>query len=168
MTETGTKATATTRGAHLAAQLEAVNDQVIATVMACTDEQWRRPTAAEGWPVGVVAHHIASVQQAFARVVGPLAAGETRPATMSSAAVERNNARHAGDHAAAGKTETLDLLRTTGPELARLIRGLDDGRVDDVAMVFDGNEMTVAQVVESALVAHFGQHLESIRATVVD
>jgi hypothetical protein len=73
--------------------------------------------------------------------------------------------RDARDHAAVGKAETLELLRTTGPEVGRLLRGLDDEQVDRVAMVFDGTEMTVAQVVEFALVGHFEQHLESIRAT---
>ncbi|MBA3414727.1 MAG: DinB family protein [Chloroflexia bacterium] len=166
---TDTRATSTTnRGAHLAAQLDAMNDRVIAAVEVCTDDRWRRPTAAEGWPVGVVAHHIAEVQQAFARILGPLAAGESQPAAMSSAEVEENNARHARDQAAVSKAETLAALRTTGPELSRLLRGLDDDQVDDVAMVFDGNEMTVAQVVEFALVGHFGEHLDSIRATVAD
>lgn len=167
MTDAGTTST-TNRGDHLAAQLDAINDEVIAAVEACTDEQWRRPTAAEGWPVGVVAHHIAEVQQALGGAVGALAAGEFPPAAMSSASVEENNARHARDRAAVGKAETLAALRASGPELARLLRGLADEQVDSVAMVFDGNEMTVAQVVEFALVGHFGQHLDSIRATIAD
>ncbi|MGI8688130.1 MAG: hypothetical protein ACR2M3_06080 [Thermomicrobiales bacterium] len=45
------------RAEELAAQFEAVNDEVIAMVTGCTDEQWRRPCASEGWSVGVVAHH---------------------------------------------------------------------------------------------------------------
>ncbi len=167
-TGTGSAASTTGRGAVLAAHLDAINERVVAAVESCTDEQWRRPTAAEGWPVGVVAHHIAEVQQAFVRVLGALATGEPNPATMSSAEVERNNARHARDQAAVGKAETLDALRTSGPELGRLLRGLDDEQVQEVALVFDGNEITVAQVVELALVGHFGEHLDSIRATTAD
>jgi hypothetical protein len=167
MTDAGAASTMN-RGVQLAAGLEAVNERVLAAVEGCTDEQWRRPTAAEGWPVGVVAHHIAEVQQALGGVFGALATGEFQAATMSSAGVEQNNTRHARDHAAVGKAETLELLRTTGPEVGRLLRGLDDEQFHRVAMVFDGTEMTVAQVVEFALVGHFEQHLESIRATLAD
>ena len=67
----------TTRAEHLTAQFQALNDEVIATVTGCTDAQWRQPCAGEGWPVGVVAHHIGAVQQAYAGMVETLAVGET-------------------------------------------------------------------------------------------
>ena len=45
------------RAEQLAAQFETVNDEVIALVTECTDEQWRQPCASEEWSIGVVAHH---------------------------------------------------------------------------------------------------------------
>ena len=160
------RATATTsRGEQFAGQLEAVNERVIATVEGCTDEQWGRPTAAEGWPVGVVVHHISEVQRFFAGVLGALAAGDVPPATLSSAFVEENNARHARDFASVGKEETLALLQTTGPGLVGLLRGLTDEEFDRTAVEFDGQPLSVAQVAEFALAAHLDEHLASIRAT---
>jgi len=44
--------------------------------------------------------------------------------------------------------------------------GLDDAALDRTAVVFDGRPLTVAQVAEFALIAHIGEHLASIRATI--
>lgn len=154
-----------TCGEHFAVQLEAVNERVIATVDVCTDEQWRRRTAAEGWPVGVVVHHIAEVQGFFAATLARLPAGEAALSALTSEAVEENNARHARDHAAVGKDETLAQLRTSGSHLVGLLRGLADDEFDRTAVEFDGQPLSVAQVAEFALAAHFDEHLASIRAT---
>lgn len=168
MTDTAQPSTSptTSRGEALAAALAAVNARIIATVEACTDEQWRTPTAAEGWPVGVVAHHIAEVQQFFAGTLANApATGDADPAVLTSAFVEGNNARHAREAAGVGKDETLALLRAAGAEADLALRGLGDDRLDAVLVVFDGNELTVAQTVEGALIGHFEEHLASIRAT---
>lgn len=157
--------TATSRGQRLAADLDAVNDRVAAAVSGCTEEQWRRPTAEEGWPVAVVAHHIAEVQRFFGGALAGIAAGDGEPVALTAAFVEENNTRHARDHAAVGKDETLALLRAAGGDASRSLRDLDDDRLDAVLVVFDGNGVTVAQAVEGALVGHFEQHLASIRAT---
>ena len=49
-----------TRAQELAATLVKDFDAVIKTVKALTEEQWRLKTSSEGWPVCVVAHHIAA------------------------------------------------------------------------------------------------------------
>ncbi len=47
-----------TRAQELAAAFVKEIDAVIKTVEVLTGEQWRLKTAAEGWPVCAVAHHI--------------------------------------------------------------------------------------------------------------
>lgn len=42
------RSTTTGRAGQLAADLDAVTRRIIETVAGCTDEQWRRATAAEG------------------------------------------------------------------------------------------------------------------------
>ncbi len=153
---------------QLAAQFEAVNNGVIAAVTGCTDEQWRQPCASEGWPVGVVAHHIAFVHRAFARIIETLAAGETLPPRVSMEVVHRSNAQHARDYAAVGKPETLDALRTNGSAIVQLLRRLDDEQLDRTTTVFGEQERSVAQVVEWIVIGHAGEHLASIRATITD
>ena len=160
--------TTTTRANHLATQLEAVNDEIVALVMGCTDAQWRQPCANEGRSVGVVAHHIAAVQEAFHRIVEALAAGATYTPQSSMEEVDRSNAQHAHDYAAVGKPETLDVLRTSGAAIARRLRALGDEHLDHTAGVFAGRELTVAQVVEGVVIGHAWEHLASLRATIAD
>ncbi|HET8630214.1 MAG TPA: DinB family protein [Thermomicrobiales bacterium] len=156
---------AQTQVGRLAAEFEAVNDALIATVERCTDEEWRRPSAEEGWPVGVVAHHIASVHHDFIGLVGALAAGKTRSPGSSMADVDESNARHARDFAAVGKAETLAALRENAAALARLLRGLTDEQLERTAGVFGGHDLSVAQVLEWIVIGHAREHLASIRAT---
>jgi uncharacterized damage-inducible protein DinB len=166
MTSVPTTIAATSRAARLADDLAAVNAAVISAIEGCSDEEWRRPTAAEGWPVAVVAHHVAEVERFFAGALGAAVAGEAVPPALTSEAVEQNNRRHAAENANAGKAETLAALRDAGPALVNLLRGLDEAQLDRAAVIFDDQPLTVAQVAEFALVAHVGEHLASIRATI--
>src|ERR1051326_8703794 len=118
----------TTRTQAFTAQCEAINEQLIGVVLACTDEAWWLPCAEERWPVGVVAHHIATVYQDFFGLVGALAAGQTRSPTSSMEEVDQSYAQHARD-AAAVKQETLALLRRQGAALAQRLRSLSDERL---------------------------------------
>ncbi len=153
---------------QLAAQFEAVNDELIESVTRCTDEQWRQPSASERWPVGVVAHHVAAVNGGFARFVEKLAAGETYSPTTSMDEIHKSNAQHARDYAEVGKPEVLDALQTNGAAVARALRSLDEEQLGHTAGVFGGQEMTVARVVEYVVVGHTAEHLASIRATIAD
>ena len=156
-----------TRGEALATRLEAVTDEMLTTVSACTDEQWCRATVSEGWPVGVVAHHVAEVQRFFAGILTALAAGERSPAVVLGEDIDQNNARHARDFAAVGKPETLNALRDSGATLTRVLRALSDEDLGTVALAIDGQELSAEQVVELALINHFREHLASIRAAMM-
>jgi hypothetical protein len=155
----------TTRAGRLAAQFAAVNDEVIALVRECTDAQWRQSCAGEGWPVGVVAHHIALVHGDFIGLVAALAAGETRSPGSSMEEVHQSNARHARDFAAVGKPETIEPLRTHGAAIVGLLCRLGDEQLDRTAGVFGGRELSVAQVVEWIVIGHAREHLASLNAT---
>ena len=157
--------TSMTRTGELARQFEAVNAEMIAAVTECGDDQWNVPSANDGRTVGVVAHHVGEVNGAFAGIIETLAAGETYTPTVSMDEVHRRNARHASDHAGVGKQETLDVLRANGTAILNALRRIDDERLDQVAGVFGGHEMTVTQVMEWVVIGHAGEHLASIRAT---
>lgn len=154
-----------TRAEDLAAQLEAINDGVMAEVSASGEEAWRRVTENEGWPVGVVAHHIASVQRFFAGVLAGLASGARAPA-LSNADVDENNARHAREFAGVGRPETMVALRVNSAELLEVIRGLSDDDLARTALIVDGQELTGAQVIELGLIGHLREHLASMQATI--
>ena len=155
-----------TRAGALATRLEAVNDDIITLVTDANDEQWRRQSTSEGWSVGVLAHHCAQVQGFFAGVMAGAEEKEPSPTTLTTQVVEENNALHARDFADVGKSETLDALRAHGAAAVRHTRTLTDERFDQTAVVFDGQELNLAQVVEFALINHLNEHLASMRATI--
>jgi hypothetical protein len=158
--------TTTTRAERYAAQFAAVNDEVIALIEGCTDEQWRQRCADEERSVAVVAHHIAEVNAAFTGMVARLSSGATYTPNTSMEEIDRSNAQHARDFAGIGKPEVLAGLRSSGTTIAQQLRDLSDEQLDGIAGVFGGRELTVARVVEYVVIGHTAAHLTSIRATV--
>ena len=67
------------RAAALATAFENANNELIAAVEACTDEQWRQTCSEEGWSVGVTAHHVASSNQPIAGFAQMIADGQELP-----------------------------------------------------------------------------------------
>jgi hypothetical protein len=161
----GAEAAASARAAELAARFDALNAEVVAAIDGCTDEEWRRTSVGEGWPIGTVAHHIAIVQGAFARIVVRLAAGETYSPQMSWEEIDRGNAEHARDFATVGKPETLAPLEESRDAIGRMVRSLTAADLDRTAGRFGERELTVAQVLEWVVIAHAAEHMASIRAT---
>ncbi len=155
----------TTRTTELAGRFEAVNADIITTVMECSDEQWRLPTKEDGRTVGVLAHHVGTVNGAFAGIIERLAAGDTYTPNVSMEEVHRSNAQHASEQAMTGRLETLDVLRSNGEAIMAALRRIDDATLDRVAGVFGGNEMTVNQVLEWVVIGHTADHLGTIRNT---
>ena len=157
-----------TRVAALAAQFAAITDELSTLITGCTDAQWRQPCVNEARTVGVVAHHAASVQQeSFTGIVATLAAGETFSPKASMAEVDQVNAQQAQEQAEVDKAEILDLLHASAATIAQHLRSFDDAQLERIAGTFGGHDLTVAQVIEYVVIGHAGEHLASIRATVV-
>ena len=157
--------TVSTRSSDLATTFERGNAEAFALLNGCTEEQWQRTTIAEGWTVAATGHHLATVQQAFVGIVQKFAAGETYSPTISVEGIHRSNAKHVSEFADADKTGTLDILRSSGLDIARLIASFDDSGLDCVAGNFGGNEMTVARFIEYVVIGHVREHATSIQNT---
>lgn len=152
------------RAQELAARFEAVNAALTETVAGCSEEQWRRICPAEGWTVGVVAHHVAEDHALLSSAIQAVAIGLPMP-SVTGAMVDQMNARHATQHAACTKEETLDLLRKNGAAAAAILRILTDAQLDTQAPhPFRGGEPWRAEdLVQDVLVDHVRQHGDSIR-----
>jgi len=151
---------------QFAVRFAMVNDDVIAAVLGCSDEQWRQSCASEGWSVGVAAHHVAEVHRDFSGLLKALAAGETRSPGSSMAEVNRSNAQHARDFATVTRPETIEALRANGAAVAHLLSSLGDEQLEHTAGVFGGRELSVARVVEWIVIGHAEVHLASIHTTI--
>lgn len=154
------------RADQLVTEFTAVNDDLIASVSGCTDEQWQRQSAEEGWSVAAVAHHVAVSNGAISGMLSSQAAGNPDLPNISTADLHAGNAAHARDYATVGKQETLDLLRSNGDVVVQTLQSIDDDAFfDQPAGVFGGNELSVGQVAQFVLVGHTAGHTASIKQT---
>jgi uncharacterized damage-inducible protein DinB len=153
------------RAEALATAFENANNALIAAVEACTDEQWRQTTSAEGWSVGVTAHHVASSQQPIAGFVQMIANDQPMP-PVTMEMFHAANAQHAQDHANCTRAETLELLRTSGQGAVAMLRSLTDEQLDrSQPMAFVGGEpWSAADFAERVLIGHPVQHGASIKS----
>ena len=152
-----------TQAETLAAKVTTANAALIAAVEGCSDEDWRRQSASEGWSVGVLAHHVAVSYGPIAGVAQAVSAGG-EPALPTQDALNALNARHAVEAIDVGQAETVELLRRNGAAASALVGELRDAQLALTFPGFGGQEWTVAQFIEAAVVGHPQQHLASIRA----
>jgi len=154
------------RSDALAKQLEAKARDAMATLERLSDADWKKVTAAEKWPVGVTAHHMAGAMEPVSYMVRAIAAGEA-PGDLTMEMIDEMNARHAKDFAACTRAETIELHRTGTAAAAAAIRGLSDAELARSGTLFEGAPpMTAEQVIVAALLDHMDEHFGSIRKTV--
>ena len=155
------------RAEALARRFEQTNEELIATVQSCSDEQWRKTCPGEQWSVGVTAHHVGTSYGPIAGFVQALATGQPVP-PLTSEMLDASNAEHARQFAGCTKEETVELLRSGGRAAASIVRGLSDEQLDNGAelALMGGQRVSAGQFAEMVLIGHPTSHLESIRATV--
>jgi hypothetical protein len=150
----------------LAKQFEAKANEATSTVERLSDADWKKITAAEKWPVGVVAHHIATAHEGLVGIVKMLADGKPGPGIQMDA-LHAMNAKHAQDFAGCTKAETVALLKKNAGTAASILRAINDADFDRSGTIVAGMPpMSAAQLAGGLLCAHIDEHLGSIRATV--
>ena len=131
-------------------QYESKVQETTAAIEKLSDADWKKVTAAEKWPVGVTAHHVASGHEPIANIVKTLAAGQSVP-HFTMQMLDEMNAKHAAEHASCTKAETIALHK----------QGAKGGTV------FTGAPpMTAEEMVTRALIGHMDDHFGSIRKTI--
>lgn len=150
----------------LAMKFEAKVRDAEALLQTLGDEDWKKVTAAEKWPVGVTAHHLASAFDPVARIVSGIVSGQL-PGGFTSGMLDEMNARHAREHAGCTRPETIALLKAGATRATAVVRGLSDEQLATRATVFtDAPPMTAEQMIVGALIDHVDEHIGSIRKTV--
>ena len=154
------------RAEALAKQFETKAKDATAVLERLSEADWKKMTAAEKWPVGVVAHHVAGGYEAIAGIVKTIAEGKPGP-NLPMDALHAMNAKHVQEHANCTKAETVALHKKNAAAAAAMVRGLDDAQLDRTGTVLAGlPAMSAAQFVERALIGHIDEHIGSIRAAV--
>jgi hypothetical protein len=154
------------RAEELARKFEAKAQEATGVLERLSDADWKKVTAAEKWSVGVTAHHIAASHETIAGLVKTLADGKPGP-NIPLDAIHGMNAKHAQEHAACTKEDTLALHRKNVTAVASLVRGLADEQLDRSGNVIAGiPAMSAGQLAGGLLCSHIDEHLGSIKATV--
>jgi hypothetical protein len=140
------------------------NAEFVALVATCTDDEWGRVCAAEGWPVGVVAHHIAWGHEVSAGWIRTIRSGKDvpgSPQTHNSA-----NEAKAAEMAGVSRDEVIRLANRNLTELTALLRSLTEEDLSQGAAFGPGGGMRMSVDNLAGARGHLDRHLGSIRAAV--
>jgi len=154
----------TTRVEDIATRFEQANNELIATVEGCSDEQWSAQCGSDERSVGVVADHVANSHVLVAKWIQSIAAGQ--PMAVSMDMIHEGNAQHAASRAGVTRSEVADLLRSNAQEAGEIIRGLNEDEIDRPIpiAVMGGEEKTAAEMAEMLMVGHVTGHMNDIRS----
>jgi DinB family protein len=154
-----------TRATLLAQRIEQGADALAVFAEGLSEAQWRTVVQPDGRPVGVIIHHVASVYPIEIHLATEVAAGKAIT-EVTWAAVATMNAQHAHEHDAAGRQETIELLRLNSRAAAEAVRAFTDEQLDRAAPVsLNANAPLTAQfLVEDHAVRHSWHHLAKIKA----
>ena len=149
---------------ELAERFERINDEVIAVVEGCSDEQWATLVPEEGRTVGVVCHHVAERYGFQTQLAQALSIGAAGPSDNIEA-VHAANAQHMERYANCTKDEALVLLRRNGAATKAVVEALTDEQLErEGRLVLYGDRPVTARVViEGRLLGHPRSHLQGIR-----
>ena len=139
-------------------------DEAVKTVEALTEEQWRMKTAEEGWPVGVVAHHLAAV--AGLEQLEWVLSGHSTPFRVDINAQDAMNAQDARDFVDGTKEETLDIFRDVSSRVEKVIAALTDEQLEMRGTTAGGRPFTVEQWITITMRNHIEAHHGSILQTI--
>ena len=154
-----------TRAALLAQRIEQGASALAAFAQGLSDAQWHTVAPPDGRQVGVIIHHVASVYPIEIHLATEIASG--KPITgVTWDVVAEMNAKHAQEHAATGKQETIDLLRRNSHTAAEAVRAFTDEQLDRAAPVSLNADapLTAQFLIEDHALRHSWHHLAKIKA----
>ena len=152
------------RSHALADRLERGARSLIALASTLTEEEWRTRVA-DGRPIGVLVHHVASMYPIEIQLALVLAEG-TPVTGVTWQDIHALNAKHAAEHDAVTKDEAIDLLRVNSQSAAAAVRSLTHAALDQAAPVSlnDDAPLTCQFFIEDHAMRHSYHHLAGIRA----
>lgn len=151
------------RAEALAARFQEANQAFIEAVEGIPEDRWKTEVPGEGWPVGVVAHHVGFMYGISAGWVLAQANGEELQPDPET--TNEINAEHARQYAGCTREEAVELARRNGEAMARLLRGLSDEQLDRRRM-WRTYDLSTENVIENVVIRHSQMHLASIRAAI--
>jgi hypothetical protein len=151
---------------ELTERFKAFNNEIIAFVEKCSDEEWKKICPGEELPIGVVASHVAKRHYGAFDWAKMIVAGEKLP-EITKAANEQANAELAEAHKNCTKREVLGFLHEDGSTGADYLGGLEDSDLDRIGyFALTGGEISTKQMVEKIIIQRGNDHLSSMKKAI--
>jgi len=152
------------RAEALAQRFKTFNDEIIAFVKSCPQEDWTKVCSGENWPVGVVARHVAAGHYRALALAQMIVAGKPLP-ELSREGIDQANAQHAEKHAGCTKDEVLGLLKKNGSAITEYVAGLKDAELDRTGhLPVAGGAISTQQVIDNIVIKSATEHFGNIKA----
>lgn len=156
------------RAVSLADKFSTFNDDVIAFVEGCSDEDWQKTTEAEGWTVAAVCSHIAGGHYGILGWAKMIVNGEPLP-EITFDAIHNMNAESAASSAVATKEQVLRLLQENGGATSSFVSSLSDEDLDrSTHLDLVGGAISTENFINGFFIESGGEHLASAKATVAE
>jgi hypothetical protein len=157
--------TSTTRsGATRAQEMIAANADFVAFIATCTEDEWGRLCGAEGWSVGVVAHHIAWGHAVASGWIRTIRSGKDVPGSPQTH--NAGNEAKAAEMAGVSRDEVILIANRNLDELTALLRSLTEEDLSKSATFGPAGGMKMSVDDLAGARGHLDRHLGSIRAAV--
>lgn len=151
------------RARELAERLRTFNEEVIAFVESCDEQDWKKICIWEEWPVGVTARHIGAGHYSAVQMSRKIIAGEQLPPLTREQIIEMANV-HAREHADCSRREVLEILGKNGREMVEFVAGLDESELERSGYLAAlGGDVTVQQFIENVVLVSGKEHLVNMR-----
>ena len=152
------------RAKELSERFLKFNNEVIAFVEKCSDENWAKVSSGEKWPVGVVARHISAGHYSAFGLAKMIVDGKQLP-ELTQETIDQGNAQHAKKHANCTKDEVLDILREKGSSIAESVAGLEDTDLDRTSnLSMAGGTISAQQFIENIIIHSGTEHLTNMKS----
>jgi hypothetical protein len=152
------------RAKELAQRFMTFNNEVVAFVENCSEENWQKVCSGEKWPVGVVARHITAGHYSAFGLAKMIIDGKQLP-ELSREAIDQGNAQHAQKHANCTKDEVLGMLREKGASAGDYVAALDDADLDRTGHLSSaGGTISAQQFIENIIILSGTEHLANMKA----
>jgi hypothetical protein len=154
-----------TRAKALAQRIEQGASALAAFAEGLSDAQWKITVLPDGRSVGIIVHHVASVYPIEIQLATLIASGKPVEG-VTWGVVAGMNAKHAHEHAAVGRQDTVDLLRGNSRAAAEAVRAFTDEQLDCATLVslYANAPVTAQFMIEDHALRHSWHHLARIKA----
>jgi hypothetical protein len=153
------------RAAAAVAALRGKAAELERLVTTVTDADWERVCPEEGWPVALVAFHIARGFQRQAEWIEEARAGHA-PHEFDWGVTHALNATIAAAHPAPRRDEALALARSSVDRITAALGAMDDSALERIAWRYDGRERDAVWIAGRLATDHARGHLESIATAI--